>query len=107
MSMLRITFANTELCGCCPVKDLDMKLIAFYDWSVWCECGMGKLTGFDDRELGSSHLCQVAPQGRPSFKIGLSIPFARPAFFGPPWASEEEIQSELAANAAQFSIPKT
>mmetsp|Transcript_15759 Transcript_15759/g.17126 ORF Transcript_15759/g.17126 Transcript_15759/m.17126 type:complete len:135 (-) Transcript_15759:233-637(-) len=44
---------------------------------------------------------------RPSFKIGLSIPFARPAFFGPPWASEEEIQSELAANAAQFSIPKT
>lgn len=43
---------------------------------------------------------------RPSFKTGLSIPFARPAFFGPPWASEEEIQLELGANAAQFSIPK-
>ncbi|CAL1139053.1 unnamed protein product [Cladocopium goreaui] len=28
---------------------------------------------------------------RPSFKTGLSIRFARPAFFGPPWASEEEI----------------
>jgi len=43
---------------------------------------------------------------RPSFKTGLCIPFARPAFFGPPWASEEEIQSELGSNAAQFSIPQ-
>ena len=45
-------------------------------------------------------------QERPSFKTGLCIPFARPAFFGPPWANEEEIQSELGANAAQFSIPQ-
>ncbi|CAK9020875.1 unnamed protein product [Durusdinium trenchii] len=44
---------------------------------------------------------------RPSFKCGLQIPFARPAFFGPPWATEEQIISELGANAAQFSIPKS
>ena len=44
---------------------------------------------------------------RPSFKIGLTIPFSRPAFFGPPWATEEEIQAEISANAAQFtaSVP--
>ncbi|MEM7448906.1 MAG: glutathione S-transferase family protein [Myxococcota bacterium] len=39
---------------------------------------------------------------RPSFKTGLSIPFARPAFFGPPHASEEEIELEIARNAGQF-----
>merc|ERR1712146_777190 len=43
---------------------------------------------------------------RESFKTGLSIPFRRPAFFGPPWATEEEIQAEIAANSAQFTIKK-
>lgn len=43
---------------------------------------------------------------RPSFKAGLSIPFRRPAFFGPPWATEEEIQAEIQANSAQFQIKK-
>lgn len=42
---------------------------------------------------------------RPSFKTGLTIPFARPAFFGPPWATEADIAAEIGANAAQFSIP--
>ena len=43
---------------------------------------------------------------RPSFKTGLAIPFRRPAFFGPPWATEEEIQVEIEANSAQFQIKK-
>lgn len=43
---------------------------------------------------------------RPSFKTGLTIPFARPAFFGPPYATEEEIQAEIGANSAQFKIPE-
>lgn len=42
---------------------------------------------------------------RPSFKTGLTIPFARPAFFGIPWAIQEQIDAEIQANAAQFSIP--
>ena len=44
---------------------------------------------------------------RPSFKTGLTIPFARPAFLGPPWATEEEVKTEISANAAQFtsSVP--
>ena len=41
---------------------------------------------------------------RPSFAKGLTIPFARPAFFGPPHASEEEIAAEVARNASQFKL---
>ena len=39
---------------------------------------------------------------RPSFRTGLTIPFARPAFFGPPYATEKEIEAEIQANSAQF-----
>ncbi|MEM9194231.1 MAG: glutathione S-transferase family protein [Myxococcota bacterium] len=41
---------------------------------------------------------------RPSFKTGLTIPFARPAFFGPPHASEQEVKDEIVRNAGQFQI---
>lgn len=41
---------------------------------------------------------------RPSFKAGITIPFARRAFFGPPWATEEEIVAEIARNAGQFEV---
>ncbi|MEN0065844.1 MAG: glutathione S-transferase family protein [Myxococcota bacterium] len=41
---------------------------------------------------------------RPSFAKGLTVPFARPAFFGPPWASEAEIELEIARNAGQFNV---
>jgi len=41
---------------------------------------------------------------RPSFQRGLGIPFRRPAFFGPPWASQEEIDTEIARNAGQFKV---
>ena len=41
---------------------------------------------------------------RPSFQTGLTIPFARPAFFGPPWATTEEIEAEISDNASQFKI---
>lgn len=43
---------------------------------------------------------------RPSFKTGLTIPFARRAFFGPRWATEEEIQAEIAENSSQFKVAK-
>lgn len=41
---------------------------------------------------------------RPSFRTGLSIPFARPAFFGPPRATQAEIEAEIARNAGQFAV---
>ena len=41
---------------------------------------------------------------RPSFSTGVAIPFARPSFFGPPHATQEEIQEEIARNAGQFNI---
>ena len=41
---------------------------------------------------------------RPSFATGLTVPFARPAFFGPPHATQEEIQAEIARNAGQFAV---
>ena len=41
---------------------------------------------------------------RPSFARGLTIPFARPAFFGPPRATQQEIDEEIARNAGQFKV---
>lgn len=41
---------------------------------------------------------------RPSFATGITIPFARPAFFGPPHATEAEIEAEIARNAGQFEV---
>lgn len=41
---------------------------------------------------------------RPSFERGLQIPFARPAFFGPPHATQDEIDAEIARNAGQFQV---
>jgi len=41
---------------------------------------------------------------REAFKRGLDIPFARRVFFGPPFASEEEIAAEISRNAGQFTI---
>ena len=41
---------------------------------------------------------------RPSFAVGLTVPFPRPAFFGPPRASKAEIETEIARNAAQFAV---
>ncbi len=41
---------------------------------------------------------------RPAFRTGLQIPFARPAFFGPPHASPDQIASEIARNAGQFAV---
>lgn len=41
---------------------------------------------------------------RPSFQTGVTIPFARPAFFGVPHATQAQIDEEIARNAGQFSI---
>jgi hypothetical protein len=41
---------------------------------------------------------------RPSFRTGLTIPFARPAFFGPPHATQAEIDVEITRNAGQFDV---
>jgi GST-like protein len=41
---------------------------------------------------------------RPSFKVGLTVPFARPAFFGPPHATQAQIEAEIARNAGQFKV---
>ncbi|MEM9731452.1 MAG: glutathione S-transferase family protein [Myxococcota bacterium] len=41
---------------------------------------------------------------RPSFKVGLTIPFPRPAFFGPAHATDAEIDAEIARNAGQFNV---
>ena len=57
----------------------------------------------DDMPFLQSYLTKM--HKRNSFRIGLTIPFARPAFFGPPWATQQEIAEELGANSAQFKIP--
>ena len=41
---------------------------------------------------------------RPSFRAGLTIPFPRPDFFGPPDATAEDIEAEIARNAVQFAV---
>jgi GST-like protein len=41
---------------------------------------------------------------RASFSTGLTVPFSRPAFFGPPYATPEEIEVEIARNAGQFAL---
>lgn len=41
---------------------------------------------------------------RPSFVRGLGIPFRRPAFFGPPHATQQEIDEEIARNSGQFEV---
>ena len=41
---------------------------------------------------------------RASFSTGLTVPFSRPAFFGPPYATPEEIEVEIARNAGQFAV---
>jgi len=41
---------------------------------------------------------------RLSFRTGLTLPFSRPAFFGPPYATPEEIEAEIARNAGQFAV---
>ena len=40
----------------------------------------------------------------PSFRTRLTIPFARPAFFGLPYATSEDIEAEIARNAGQFDV---
>lgn len=41
---------------------------------------------------------------RPTFQRGVQIPFARPAFFGPPHATQAQIDAEIARNAGQFQV---
>ena len=41
---------------------------------------------------------------RPSFSTGLAVPFSRPAFFGPPYATTEDIEAEIVRNAGQFAV---
>ena len=43
---------------------------------------------------------------RPSFRRGVQVPFPRPAFFGPPHATQAEIEDEIRRNAAQFEVAK-
>jgi glutathione S-transferase len=54
---------------------------------------------------GLSHLTEwiALLMNRPSVKAGLSFPFARPGFFGKPYATDEEIQDEIQRNAAMFT----
>ena len=41
---------------------------------------------------------------RPSFERGCGIPFSRRGFFGPPYATDEEIEAEISRNAGQFTV---
>mmetsp|Transcript_19009 Transcript_19009/g.54774 ORF Transcript_19009/g.54774 Transcript_19009/m.54774 type:complete len:101 (+) Transcript_19009:35-337(+) len=38
------------------------------------------------------------------FRRGLEIPFARRGFFGPPFATQEEVETEIQRNAGQFTV---
>ena len=41
---------------------------------------------------------------RPSFSTGLEIPLSRPVFSGPPYATPEDIESEIARNSDQIAV---
>jgi GSH-dependent disulfide-bond oxidoreductase len=41
---------------------------------------------------------------RDSFRVGLTVPFPRPAFFGLEHATQEQIDAEIARNAGQFNV---
>ena len=41
---------------------------------------------------------------RPSFSTSLTVPSSRPAFFGPPYATPEDIEAEIVRNAGQFAV---
>ena len=41
---------------------------------------------------------------RPSFSTGLAIPLSRPVFSGSPYATPEDIESEIARNADQCAV---
>ena len=60
--------------------------------------------GYDP--YAASRFLETMALYRGVFQTGLTIPSARPAFFGPPWATQEEIDAEVAANSAQFTIKK-
>ncbi len=74
------------------------------DVACFAYCASAYWANADTRELPHLRAWVERLHARPSFRLGVSIPFARPAFFGPPHATEEEIAAEIARNAGQFAI---
>lgn len=75
---------------------VDVACFAYAASAYWAGCdtsSMPHLRGWLDRL-----------HERPAFRIGVTIPFARPAFFGPPHATQAEIDGEIARNAGQFAV---
>ena len=56
------------------------------------------ITGLDTLKIWIDLLMNM-----PSVQKGLSIPFARRGFFGIPYATQNEINSEIQRNAAMFT----
>lgn len=74
----------------------DVACFAYCASAYWANCDISEMPNL------KSWLSML--HDRPSFHTGVSIPFARPAFFGPPYASKEEIKEEIEKNAGAFSV---
>ena len=57
---------------------------------------------FDILEMTESQAWLTMLCKHPSFQMGLTIPFACPASFGPHWAMAKEIEANISGKASQF-----
>lgn len=79
----------------CVLTHLDEWIVcvqATHFWAMVCVDGLDHLKAWIDVLMK-----------RESVYKGLQIPFARPGFLGPPYATEEEIQDEIQRNAGMFT----
>ncbi len=65
------------------------------------ECLLGKCRYLGD--VSSARLDRDAPPTS-VLQYRTNAAFSRPAFFGPPYATPEEIEVEIARNAGQFAV---
>jgi GST-like protein len=75
---------------------VDVACFPYAASAFWAGCDIGA--------MGALQAWIERLHDRPSFARGLTIPFERPAFFGPPRATQDEIDAELARNAGQFEV---
>ncbi|MEM6931720.1 MAG: glutathione S-transferase family protein, partial [Myxococcota bacterium] len=78
--------------------------ISLVDVACFAYCASAYWANADISEMSHLRAWLDRLHARPSFAKGLTIPFARPAFFGPPWATEAEVEAEIARNAGQFEV---
>lgn len=80
------------------------KRCTLVDVACFPYCASAFWAGVDISDLSHLQAWIDRLHQRPSFARGLTIPFARPAFFGPLHASQSEIDAAIDRNARQFEV---